>query len=330
MKVSRKSALLGMLAAGVTGCAGATSGALPGLLNNAPAPGGRAPSDAFVVRKGRGVPKASTRRINAVTAGGGGGGGGGVFTYTDSASGYSAQANQSTGAANLYAPNGTFAAQFTTAAVSGGYALTLTHASGNNYTCSMPDPNNVPTGTSTYNGVTLNIDPNAGLSTATYGNATVTASYDASTDSVTANLPDGTTAVFPNVTGGPSPTPAPSPTAVATPVGAHTLSPSAHDHSPEQAARAVLCLVRILVAIIITIITLVVIYYAIRICATWAGTLFGLILCLVAIVIAIIYVVITIMVWIFVWVVCFRPVLPPPGPIAAQPVGAMPAQAAAS
>ncbi|MBV9407431.1 MAG: hypothetical protein JO164_01320, partial [Candidatus Eremiobacteraeota bacterium] len=269
------------------------------------------------------TPKASTRRINAVTAGGGGGG---VFTYTDSASGYSAQANQSTGAANLYAPNGTFAAQFTTAAVSGGYALTLTHASGDTYTSSMPDPNNVPTGTSTYNGVTLNIDPNAGLSTATFGNATVTASYDPNTDSVTANLPDGTTAVFPNVTGGPSPTPAPT----ATPVGAHTLSPSAHDHSPEQAARAVLCLVRILVAIIITIITLVVIYYAIRICATWAGTLFGLILCLVAIVIAIIYVVVTIMVWIFVWVVCFRPILPAPGPIAPQQVRPMPAQAVAS
>jgi len=304
LKVSRKSALLGMLAAGVTGCAGATSRSIPGLFNSS-TPSGTAPSDVFVVKKGRGAPKFSTRKIEAASASATAS----VYNYSDGGSGYSTQANKATGAANLYAPSGAFAAQVTGAAVSGGYSMTLAQASGNTYTCSMPDPNNVPNGTSTYNGVTFNIDGNGGQSSASYRGMTVTAIYDSASDTVTANLPDGGVAKFPNVTYN-----APSSSSSASGAARHT-------DQNRNAAGAVLCAVRILVAIIVTIMTILVIYAAAAICLAVSWTILGIIGCVLAIVVAIVFVIWTVFMWIFAWVACNS--IPPP-----PPVGVVPAQQA--
>ena len=303
MKVSRKSALLGMLAAGVAGCASATSRSIPGLLGSS-APGGNAPSDVFVVKKGRGAPKFSTRRILAATTGGSAS----VYNYSDGGSGYSTQANKATGA-NLYAPSGAFAAQVTGAAISGGYSMTLAQASGNTYTTSMPDPNNVPNGTSTYNGVTFSIDGNGGQSSASYRGMTVTATYDSGSDTVTANLPDGGVANFPNVT-------------YSAPSGSPSASGAArHTDQQQRAAAALLCVVRIIVAILVTIITILVIYAAVAICLAVSWTILGIIGCVLAVVVAIVMVIVTIFMWVYVWIACTA--IPPP-----PPAGVVPAQQA--
>jgi hypothetical protein len=312
LKVSRKSALFGMLAAGVTGCAGATSRSVPGFFGAA-APSGKAPSDVFVVKKGRGAPRFSTRRLDATATSSE------VYTYSDGGSGYSTQANKSTGAANLYAPNGAFAAQITGAAVSGGYAMTLAQANGNTYSCSMPDPNAVPTGQSTYNGVAFNIDANAGPSTATYRGMTITATYDSGSDTVSVSLPDGGVAHFPNVTYSAS---------------SGTTSAASGKRHTDQAARvgqALLCVVRIIIAIIVTIITILVIYAAIAICAAVSWTILGIIGCVLAVVVAIVMVVVTVFTWIYVWIDCSAiPPPPPAGVVPAQQAQPVPVAAAAA
>jgi len=313
MRVSRKTALFGLLAAGAAGCAGATSGS---LLGARPSSGGRIPSDVFTVKKGRGAPKFSTRRVQAVTTGGGGGGSGGTggYDYTDGGTGYVAQANKSTGAANVYAPNGSFAAQFSVAAAGSGYALTVTHANGNQYTCSMPDTNAIPNGTSSYNGATFNIDQTGGPSTVSYGGWNATATYDPNTDAITANLPDGSTASFPNITG--------------------SATPSAHGRETlqnRQAAGALLCAVRIIVSILITVVTLLVIYATIVLCPILAATIIGIIGCVALIVVSIVLVVVTIYNWVVTYFTCTAPPPPPPpGAIAAQVPQPMQAQAGAT
>ncbi|MBV8750850.1 MAG: hypothetical protein JO103_14185 [Candidatus Eremiobacteraeota bacterium] len=308
MRVSRKTALFGLLAAGAAGCAGATSGS---LLGARPSSGGRVPSDVFTVRKGRGAPKFSTRRVEAVTTGGGGSGG---YDYTDGGTGYVAQANKSTGAANIYAPNGSFAAQFSVAAAGSGYALTVTHANGNQYICSMPDTNAIPNGTSSYNGATFNIDQTGGPSTASYGGWTATANYDPNTDAITTNLPDGSTALFPNVTG--------------------SAAPSAHGRETlqnRQAAGALLCVTRIIVSILITVITLLVIYATIKLCPILAATIIGIVVCAALVVVSIVLVVVTIYNWVVTYFTCTAPPPPPPpGAIAAQVPQPMQAQAGAT
>lgn len=300
MKVSRKNALLGMVAAGLSGCAGASSGSLPNFLGaGGSGPGGRAPSSAFLVTKGRGAPTFSTGRRTASTAAGSA-----VLTYTDSKSNATAQAYQNNGAANLYAPNGSFAGQFTTGAVSGGYSLALAHANGTTYSTTMPDPNSVPTGQSTYNGVTFNINQSTGVATGTYQNTTVTASYSSSNDTITINLPDGSTGVYPNVS------------------GSSQSSPSADRRAPEQVAGGgiVVCILKILVAVIVTVMTVVVIGIAIAICASLGWNLLGLLVCGIALLVAFIFVVITIVFWVVAWVACTAPPPPPAGnvPLLAQ------------